>query len=354
MKRCSRLLAGVLLLFVTHTLNGSAPGGDHAGLTRASTAQRRNEITGFVFGESRRPVADVVVELLDELNVTINRTRTNASGRYAFHGLSDGRFKVRVLPYGTDYDEQTQEVILRPVSAIPGSGSDNQQVDFYLRAQPGAGAGPFYAPGEVFAQEVPDEARRHYARGVEELRARKEKEGFESLRRALEIFPDYYLALDRLGTEYAARGVRNSGYFEAARVLLTKALEVNPRSFSSAFGLGLSHYHLGLTDRAVENLERAARLYDKSVNAHLWLGVALKRAGKLPQAEAALKRADRLGEGKVAEAHMRLAEIYGEQKRYAEAADELELFLKHQKDARDAEKIRQLIAQLRTKAAGAR
>ena len=186
------------------------------------------------------------------------------------------------------------------------------------------------------------------------MRDKKEKEGFDSLKKALEIFPNYYLALDRLGTEYAARGGQSRGIFEAAQVLLRRALEINPRSFSSAFGLGLSQHHLGHVDQAVESFERAVRLYDKSVNAHLWLGVALKKAGRLTQAEAALKRADRLGEGKVAEAHMRLAEIYSEQKRYAEAAAELELFLKHQKDARDAEKIRQLIAQLRAKAAGSK
>jgi Tfp pilus assembly protein PilF len=351
MRRSSRLLPGILFLCVGYALTLFWYGSDSAG---AAAAQRRNEINGFVFGESRRPVPDVMVELLDELNVTINRTKTNASGRYSFHGLSDGRFKIRVLPYGTDYGEQIQEVILRPISAIPGSGSENQQVDFYLVLREGSNSGPFYAPGAVFAQEVPPEARRLYERGVAELRGKKEKEGFDSIKKALEAFPDYYLALDRLGTEYAARGGQNKSYFEAAQVLLNRALEINPRSFSSAFGLGLSQYHLGLVERAVESLDRAVKLYDKSVNAHLWLGVALKKAGKLARAEAALKRADRLGDGKVAEAHLRLAEIYGDQKRYGEAADELELFLKYQKDARDAEKIRRLIAQLRAKAAAAK
>ena len=92
------------------------------------------------------------------------------------------------------------------------------------------------------------------------------------------------------------------------------------------------------------------RLYDKSLNGHLWLGIALKKASKLQQSEAALTRANKLGGGKVAEVHIRLAEVYSEQKRYTEAADELELFLKSQRDAQNDEKIRQLIKQLREKA----
>ena len=316
-----------------------------------TSSQGRNSISGLVFGESRMPLSDTHVELLDELGSTITRTKTNGSGRYAFYGLSNGRFKVRVFPVGTDYLEQIQEVILSAVSAVPGSGSDNQQIDFYLRPRPGANAGPFSVPGTIFAQEVPDEARKLFEQGVSELRQKQEKEGFESLKKALDVFPTYFLALDRLGTEYAARGQMNPPYFEAARILLTKALEVNPRSYSSMFGLGFTQYHLGRVNEAVVNLERAIGVYNKSTHGYLWLGIAQKRVGKVVQAEASLKRANELSKGKEADVHWQLAGLYNDQKRYAEAATELELFLKSKPDARDAEKIKQLIAQLRQKAA---
>ena len=153
-----------------------------------SFSQGRNSISGLIFGESRTPLENAYVELLDELGTTIIQTRTNGSGRYAFYGLSSGRFKIRVFPVGTDYMEQTQEVLLSPVSAIPGSGGDNQQIDFYLRLREGANAGPFSVPGAVFAQEVPDEAKKFFEQGVIELRQKKEKEGFERLKKALDVF----------------------------------------------------------------------------------------------------------------------------------------------------------------------
>lgn len=316
-----------------------------------SFSQGRNSISGIVFGESRTPLENAYVELLDELGTTIIQSRTNGSGRYSFYGLSSGRFKIRVFPVGTDYMEQTQEVLLSPVSAIPGSGGDNQQIDFYLRLREGVNAGPFSVPSAVFAQEVPDEARKFFEQGVSELRQKKEKEGFESLKKALDIFPNYFLALDRLGTEYAARGNMNPSYFEAARILLTKALEINPKSYSSMFGLGFAQYHQGAIHEAVANLERAIGVYNKSTNGYLWLGIAQKRAGKVLQAEESLKRANDLSKGKQPDVHWHLAGLYSDQKRYNEAAAELELFLKNKPDARDADKIKQLIVQLRQKAA---
>lgn len=314
-------------------------------------SQGRNSISGIVFGESRMPVAETYVELLDELGTTIIQTKTNGSGRYAFHGLSNGRFKIRVFPVGTDYIEQIQEVLLSAVSAVPGSGGDNQQIDFYLRVREGANSGPFYVPGTIFAQEIPDAARKLFEQGISELRQKKEKEGFESLKKALDVFPNYFLALDRLGTEYASRGNSNPAFFAAARILLAKAIEINPRSYSSTFGLGFAQYHQGMIDEAVVNLERATGLYNKSPFGFLWLGIAQKKAGKVVSAEASLKRANELSKGKQSDVHWQLAGLYNDQKRYAEAAAELELFLKSKPDARDAEKIKQLIGQLRQKAA---
>jgi tetratricopeptide (TPR) repeat protein len=314
-------------------------------------AQGRNAITGTVFGESHRPVPDVYVELMDDFNSTINRAKTDASGRFAFNGLLSGRYRVRALPYGTGYLEQTQDVVLTSVSAVPGSGADRQNIDIVLKLDERFNASPFaVATGVVFVQEVPEPARRLYLDGVRLLREKKEQEGFESLKKSLEIFPNYYMALDRLGGEYAARGTTDRSYYEAGLVLLTKAVEVNPRGTSSVFGLGWTQYHLGLNRDAIETLTRLTTLAGKSADAYLWLGKALKRASSLDRAEEAFKKADELAKGKVADIHWQLAGLYSDQKRYAEAADQLELFLKAQPKAADAEKIRLLIKQLRDKA----
>jgi len=317
-----------------------------------SIAQGRNAITGTVFGESHRPVPDVYVELTDDFNSTINRSKTDASGRFSFYGLLSGRYRVKALPYGTGYLEQTQEVVLTSVSAMPGSGADRQNIDIVLRLDERFNASPFaVVAGVVFAQDVPEPARRLYMEGVRYLREKKEREGFESLKKSIEIFPNYYLALDRLGGEYATRGTSDRSYYEAGLVLLTKAVEINPRGPSSVFGKGWTQYQLGLNAEAIETLTRLTTLAGKSADAYLWLGRAQKRASMLARAEESFKRADELGKGKIADVHWQLAGLYSDQKRYAEAADQFELFLKAQPKAADAEKIRNLVKQLREKAA---
>ena len=315
--------------------------------------QGRNEISGTVFDETRRPVADVWVELLDDVNSSIRRAKTTASGRFIFSGLVNGRYFVRVLPYGTDYLEQRQEVTLAAVSAVSGSGSDRQNIDIQLKVNPRANAGPFaVAPGVVFAQAVPAAAKKLYEEGVRYLRDKKDTEGLDSLKKALEIFPDYYLALDRLGAEYAMRGTARPAYLQAGFVLLTKAVQVNPKGFSSVYGLGWTQYHLGMNADAIETLRQATTLYGKASDAYLWLGKALRKASNLDQAEVAFKKANELSKGQTPEVHWQLASLYSDRKRYKEAADELELLLKADPKTEDVEKIRNLIKQLREKAAG--
>lgn len=318
--------------------------------SQAVLGQGRNEISGTVFGETGRPVADINVELITDLGSSLTRIRTNASGRFTFSGLTNGTYRVRILPYGTDYREQTQEVTLASISS--GNGSDRQQLQIYLSLNERARSGPFaLVLGVVFVQEVPRAAEKLYDEGVRHLGEKREAEGLTSLKKSIEAFPTYYLALDRLGGEYAVRGLSDRSYLEAGLVLLSKACEVNPKGFSSAFGLGWVQYHLGLTNEAIENLRRATTLEGKAADAYLWLGKALKRTSTLDQAEAAFKRANELTKGKSADVHWQIAGLYHDQKRYKEAADEFELFLKTQPKSADAEKIKELIRQLREKAA---
>ena len=317
------------------------------------TQAGRSVITGTVFAEAHRPIADIWVELLDDFNSAIGRDKTDGSGRFMFGGLLNGNYRLRVLPYGTDYEEQVQEVTLVSVSPISGRpGVDRQNIDIYLKVNKRAPAGPFaVGPRAIFVQDVPPAASRLYEDGIRFLREKNEAAGLAALKQAIEVFPTYYLALDRLGGEYAIRGHKDRNYWEAAKFLLERAVEVNPRAINSVFGLGWTQYHLGLNAQAVANMERAVSLNSKSADAYLWLGKAQLRVSALDKAEQALKRANELTKGKVAEIHMLLANLYEDQKRYAEAVNELELYLKTQSDNREEQKIQDAIKSMRAKAA---
>ena len=328
------------------------------GAATITAAQGRSSIYGTVYGESRRPVADVYVELLDDVNSSIRQLKTDMSGRFQFTNLVDGRYMIKIRPGNTGYLEHIQQVVISAISSVRpseagsrGGGSDTQHIDIALRLDERLLAGPFSgAPSVVFAQAVPPGAKNHFDEGISFLRQKKETEGFTSLKKAIEIFPEYYDALDRLGGEYAVKGDADKSFLPAALVLLTKAVEVNPRGYSSVYGLGWTQYQLGMNTEAIETLGKATAIYGKAADAYLWQGKALRKANVLDKAEAALKRADELANRKVPDIHWQLAGLYNDQKRYREAADEMELYLKHAPKGEDPEKIKDLIKRLREKA----
>jgi hypothetical protein len=307
-----------------------------------------NSIGGHVFGVDRRPLRDIHVELLDDLSRTLTRTRTDSSGRYTFFGLSSGRFKVRVMPLGTDYEEQEQEVEIVTFTRTIGEprvlGVSREQKDFYLR--PRRGTGLDSALGAVFVQEVPGPAKKLYDAALEDLEHKRTKEAYASLKAALEIFPNYFDALERLGTEYV-----KAGHYDAAEVLLTLALKVNPRAFRSHHGLALAMYARQRYPEALTSVEKAIEIYAFAPESLLLSGALLRQARRYPEAEKRLLKANELGGGLVPDVHWELALLYGNGlARYKEAAKELKLYLKARPDHKDTENIRKLIAEFEEKA----
>ena len=225
---------------------------------------------------------------------------------------------------------------------VAGRGAVTEQVDFYLKAKNRNEMRG--APGVVYVQDVPPAAKSLYEAGLSELAAKNDAAGLDKIKRSIEAFPEYYMALDKLGNEYISRG-----HYEAAYVLFTKALTVNSRSFSSTFGLGLAEFRLGNSERSVKTFKQAVKLYSGSVNAHLWLGIAQHARGELGESLKSLNEANTLSGGEVAEVHWQLARVYKDHKRFADAANELELFLKHRPDAENRETIIKMIESLRQK-----
>ncbi|MGC2236704.1 MAG: tetratricopeptide repeat protein [Pyrinomonadaceae bacterium] len=319
-------------------------------IAAATLAQAQNSsITGLIFdAQSRSPVENLYVELGDQLGLSLAQTRADSAGRFSFSGLRGGNYQIKVLTFGTNYKEEVQDV--RLVTLPLGNGryaSDMAFVQFNLKLDPRKiNIGSSGAATVVFAQEIPDDARKLYKKGVKQLEDKKD-EGLDSLKQAVEIFPTYYDALDRLGSEYVVRK-----QYEEAAPYLTRAIDVNKRSYSSFYALGVASYNLKNMQAAAEALRAAVTINPKSVNAQLFYGMVLRIEGNFELSEKALLQAKSLSEkaSPVAEIDWQLALLYEKTARYKEAADELERYLKVAPKEIDTEKIKKLIADLRAKA----
>lgn len=310
----------------------------------AASAQT-NRITGQVLGAERRPLVDVWVELLNEVNSVLLRQKTTGSGTFQFVGMTGGKYTVLVRPFGTDYEEQSQEVEIVNIVSGGRRTSDAQNVTFYLRTRKSAEKKPTTV-GVVFAQEVPPDAKKAYDKAVGEIESNRIEAGIAELENAIGIFPDYYYALDRLGSELLKRQK-----YDEAKKYFEKATSVNSKSSNSWYGLSFSLYALGKINESIEAAKKAVNISPESVDINLMLGIALRRGRAYSDAEQSLLKAKKLSNGLSADTSWNLALLYVYNIRnYRLAADELENYLKVKPDHPQAERLKRLIQDLRLSA----
>jgi tetratricopeptide (TPR) repeat protein len=301
----------------------------------------RSSVWGFVFDPERRPISEVQVELLNDVNSVVQRTKTNGSGRFYFRGVSQGRFVIRVLPLSTNYEEQTQDIEIYGIGAGGRPLADNVQKDFHLRLRRSTSIAA--GTGAVFIQEVPEEAKTIYQKAISDLDGDRVEAGAVGLENALKVFPTYYLALEKLGLVYTQQQK-----YEKARDVFDKAVAVNSRSFNGWYGLSYANYALKQSAAAVEAARKAVSLNSNSTDALLFLGLSLRQAKRYEEAEQSLKQADKLTKGASPDIHWNLALLYAHNlKRYKDAANELEHYLRTSPGSPQAENIKKLIKQYR-------
>jgi tetratricopeptide (TPR) repeat protein len=265
----------------------------------------------------------------------------DTSGRFKFNAVTQGRYSVRIEPVGTPFEEQTQQFELVSLSVNTGTRQETHMIDFVLKSK--RSTAPNSEPGTVFVQNVPQSAKAEYERGLNGLKDSGSDEGINALRKAIELFPEYYAALELLGTEYVKREK-----FEDAVPLLIRAQEVNRNAPRTLYSLGVAHLKLKRPAEAVEWLLKAAAYDADNSNVYMMLGLAYGTS-RMDEAEAAFKKAYKLGGSLVADAHLYLAAIYNKQEKYPDAVRELELYLKEAKDVKGRDQVKGMIEKLKAK-----
>ncbi len=170
---------------------------------------------------------------------------------------------------------------MRPVKAYRAGLRTNSSI-YYLKLRRGVTG----TTGVIFVQDVPAPAKKLFEKAIADLNDKKEKEGLAGLKAAIEAFPKYFFALERLGNEY----IRLKKY-EAAAILLKEATTINPRSFRSWYGLAFSLNSLNQSSEALTSVQKALEIYSESAEALLLSGVLLRQSKKFDGAEKSLVNA---------------------------------------------------------------
>lgn len=300
------------------------------------------EIMGSVKDDQGQVISSIRVTLEDENSQAIRTVFADSSGRFEFRGLRAGNYYVRVETGGTPYADYVEFVPLQSMSNSdinPSKYEDRIPVDVTLKRKLTRTG----TPAIVFVQVIPPAARDEYQRGASTV-GKDSESGISSLKKAIEIFPDYYDALDLLGTQYV-----KLKQFETAVPILSRALQVNDKSGSSMYWLGVAYLRSNHLKESIEWLTNAAGQDSGNANVYMMLGLAYGYSGSLDESETALKKAYQLAGPEVADVHLYLAGLYSKREKHAEAVKELELYLKEAKGLKDKTQIKEMIAKLKAK-----
>lgn len=124
--------------------------------------------------------------------------------------------------------------------------------------------------------------------------------GIEAARKAVAAEPnnaEYHRILGTLcGQVIPANVLVGLKYGGCAKDEITKALELDPKAAMNHVSQGVGNYYLppalgGGVEKAIQDFQKAISLDSKSAEGYLWLGIALRKAGRNAEAHQALEKA---------------------------------------------------------------
>ncbi len=132
--------------------------------------------------------------------------------------------------------------------------------------------------------------------------------GIAAAEKATQLKPgvaEYYRILGTLcGQMISSNGLAAIRYGNCAMSAVNKAIELDPKSAANYLSHGVGYFYLpaalgGGVEVAIKDFQKAIELDPKSSEAHLWLGIALRKENKNADAHKALARAVELNPNRV-------------------------------------------------------
>jgi tetratricopeptide (TPR) repeat protein len=335
-----KLLLSVVLVFF-FALAGYAQSGSASTGTGGS-----HVIQGHIYFPSGRRAENSIQVKLQSYNSGEISAMTDSSGSFTFGSLSPGNYTV-VVNAGEDYEPVREAVFVDTdvnISNIPAIGTSRRYtVMITLQLKHNSANGKASVVNAALA-EVPESARTLYEKSLLLSQGGDTLKAIDNLKAAVSLYPTFPLALNELGVQYLKLG-------QASKAVepLKAAARLSPDAFTPKLNLGIALLETRQFGEAETQLREASARNASAPTAHMYLGVVLTRLRNYPDAEKELRRAIDLGGNQLGLAHYYLGGIYWGRGEYRHAADELETYLRLTPNARDNEKVRETIKELRNK-----
>jgi Tfp pilus assembly protein PilF len=238
------------------------------------------DITGQVrLAGSLGPAAGVRVQLERVGGGQLDQMTTDTRGRFRFASLPRGQYVVNVTSICYQPERRQVELLIIFRSYLDVELTPD-------KTSPNCAAATTTGPASLIDARVPEEARKEYERGSASLAKGKDGEGITHLRRAVELYPDFFAAHMLLASAHT-----KAARWDEAEEALARAARIDPRSSAALVSLGEVRRRLKKYTDAEESLATALKLDDESWQGHLALGRVYLDTDQLKKAAPHIGRA---------------------------------------------------------------
>ena len=297
----------------------------------AGGGERLFEIAGSV-----EPNIEASISIFGATESFAEAMLADHSGHFHFARLRGGTYTLAAMAPGEGEARMT-------VEAGPQTADAKGRILVRIRI-PSAQKADLERRHSIAAPElaIPGRAWREYRRAQKSLALRDAKGAREHLENSVEIAPGFSEAWNNLGTI-----AYQTGDFERAATCFEKALAANPRAYEPLVNMGGVLINLNRFEQAREYNQHAVLLRPNDALGNSQLGITYFELGKDGEAEKYLRQACDLDPAHFSHPQLVLAQIHIRQNRRAEAAADLEEYLKVHPDAPNAAELRGDIVTLR-------
>ena len=263
---------------------------------------------------------------------------SDTNGSFVFSGLRSGTYRV-AIDAGKEYEPANETV---EIAQSPRSSGSTYTVEVQLRLKK---TEVIPIPSRVVDASligIPKPALELYGEALKSKQKGDFKQAVEQLKGAISLHAEFTLAYNELGLIYM-----QTNQLDDAETALQAALKISSRSCPPIFNHGLLLTQRKQFDAAEIELRRAVECDNSSAPAHLYLGRVLVTLQKYDEAEKHILRSILLGGEGFSLAHRFLGALYLEQGKTEQGIKELEKYLKLEPNAKDAQRLRDTIKQLR-------
>lgn len=274
----------------------------------------------------------------------IGSVYSDEQGRFGFYSLVANEYTVSVND--DSYEPFSDNLIVDPsfspqnfvsITLVPREDKKKQDP---LQGRV-AGSNPYLVDPAEYYRRFPKKTLKEFEKGVNAEKQGKPDEAIAHYQKAISYSPDFYPALNNLGSAYVGRQ-----QFAEAQHQFQAAIKANQNDAEAHFNLANVLLLTKRYDEVSAEIDEGLKREPNSAFGQFLRGTLYSHTNRPQEAEKSLLTALDL-DPKMPQAYLQLVNLYLQQRRTPQAINELEAYLKEFPDAPLSAKARDLLKHLR-------